>query len=150
MADDKKAGTSELALEIAKALKEGIKEGLEVGQAYAARQVADSRRRTVVNESTGAQCPDCKQPVFTLTGPACKGKHRKAVVFPRFSPEFFNGVGINGVWYKSNSYGHAITIPEDSNIEDELRRWDDNEESMKTQRKRQVQDYNSNFMKRSH
>jgi hypothetical protein len=57
----------------------------------------------------GPKCNECKQLLK-----ACNGEHESIVVYPVKYPEFgvwFRGVGINGVWYRSDNPGQFVTVP---------------------------------------
>ena len=59
--------------------------------------------------AAGPKCSACKQ-----LAAACKGEHEEMVVYPTKYPEFgvwFRGVGINGVWYRSDNPGQLVTVP---------------------------------------
>jgi len=84
--------------------------------------------------SAGGHCHQCKQ--YKV---ACKGKHRQAVVFPR-NPNYANdfpGVKLNGRVYRSNSYGHQVTVPHDCNIEYMVAEWERNEDELKLGKQKQ-------------
>ncbi len=80
------------------------------------------------------QCNDCGQ-----VRKACRGKHRKAVVFPRnpMRERWFQGVFINGICYRSDFAGQPITVPADCNIEYMMDKWEENEEALITGRVKQ-------------
>lgn len=59
--------------------------------------------------ANGPKCHVCKQ----LTK-ACNGEHEDIVVYPSKYPEFgawFRGVGINGIWYRSDNAGQTVSVP---------------------------------------
>lgn len=77
-------------------------------------------------ELKGRRCGKCRQLVA-----ACKDKHVKMVVYPKSElfADLFPGIAINGVWYRSNSRSHAITIPAESDIPMMLQNFEHREES---------------------
>lgn len=75
----------------------------------------------------GPKCPTCRQLVK-----ACGGKHKAIVVYPEKYPEFgawFRGVGINGVWYRSDNGSQVVQVPEDAadDILQNVRAYEENE-----------------------
>lgn len=79
---------------------------MQMGMA-ANRQVDPRAERAAV--ASGPRCPECKQ-----LQKACGGEHESIVVYPVKYPEFgqwFRGVGINGIWYRSDNAGQLVTVP---------------------------------------
>ena len=74
----------------------------------AANRVVDPRaERAAV--AGGPKCSECRQ---LLRG--CGGKHERIVIYPTKYPEFgawFRGVGVNGIWYRSDNASQLVTVP---------------------------------------
>lgn len=70
------------------------------------------------------KCPECRQELR-----ACGEKHRSIVILPanHHWKDDFQGVGLNGVWYKSSSYEHKVTIPEVFDAENHIAKWETEE-----------------------
>lgn len=114
MSDEKKGGMSQ-----------DVKDAIALSAAMVAEQLKKSETASVRSpRDNGPKCEVCRQYAV-----ACKGKHRRAIVHPgdgHFA-RFFDGVCINGVWYKSDHAGHAIDVPEDSQVENLVQTWLKNE-----------------------
>lgn len=72
----------------------------------------------------GLRCPECNQQVR-----ACKREHRLAVIFPKMAvlEDLFPGIRLNGVTYISGGPDHRITIPKDSDLENQVAAWEERE-----------------------
>lgn len=107
--------------------------GLAVGVALKSNGVGGSgnQARSVSplatqDEGVGGQCSECQQQVK-----ACKRKHVQMVVYPR-NPRFerwFHGLQTNGINYRSNGSGHAITVPADNDFPHRLSMFEAEEEA---------------------
>jgi spore coat protein CotH len=70
---------------------------------------------------------------------ACKGKHRKTVIYPQ-NPNYANdfpGLKINGRVYRSNDIGHMITVPFDCNAEYMVAEWERSENELRMGKQKQ-------------
>lgn len=79
-----------------------------------------------------SRCPECKQ--YTR---GCKGKHSKMVVFPKNDEngEWFPGLSINGVLYRSSHSNHHITVPEQNDLASGIYLWEQSERTLRHGRK---------------
>jgi hypothetical protein len=66
----------------------------------------------------------------------CEGKHEMMYVGPQNPRRFgsYPGQGLNGVWYKSPRYGVKIPVPLGVSFKNEIARWEDAEEDLRTGR----------------
>lgn len=99
---DMRGVIKELMAEFAPVLLAGIQAATQAGRPI------DPRAERAASAS-GPKCPECKQ-----LQKACKGEHAQIVVYPAKYPEFgkwFRGVGINGVWYRSDNAGQLVLVP---------------------------------------
>lgn len=92
---------------------------------------ADAKAAVAAHEASLNTCGDCGQKLK-----ACKGKHRKLVVLPRDArtAQWFPGFFLNGVKYRSNHPGHAITVPAESNPESFVEAFEEQEDYIRNGR----------------
>lgn len=96
----------------------------------ALRDAGEGAPRKAGPVNLGAMCSLCLQALK-----ACRGKHRKAIVFPQHTdPKFFQGVTINGINYRSDHRGHLIWVPEDVPVENMVAMWEQGESRFNTAR----------------
>lgn len=134
-ADAKVEAPAKLAVEAPPTTRQMIRELMEeMVPAFAAamqagvlanRPVDPRAERAAI--AAGPKCPTCRQ-----LQRACGGKHKDIVVYPEKYPEFgawFRGVGINGVWYRSDNGSQLVTVPESAadDIIQNVRAYEENE-----------------------
>lgn len=131
MADDKKnekSGDDKMREAIAEAIKSAMVEALPLAAAMATKVSKDHDQASEpepVKAVSNDKCGTCRQMLR-----ACQGKHKRLVVFPREYGQFFTGISINGIKYLSNNSQHQILVPENSNIEHILEKWESNEREL--------------------
>lgn len=109
-------------------------------------QAQPAKRDDGKNHSVGQRCPECSQPGYVNAKEglffACRGKHTRMVVFPAKYTEWFQGVCLNGIWYRSNGHGHLLTVPAENEIGKFLENWDNQEEEYRNGKKIRPSTYN--------
>ena len=136
MADknDKNDIESKIAEGIAKALPAAVEALARVQQEYAKQAKDDAvkaAKDALPKFVAGELCPECRQ-----QRRACKGEHRYVAVYPhnqRYA-KHWDGVGINGVWYRSQNRWHKIAVPADCDIENKIAVWEHEEDQLRTGR----------------
>ncbi len=123
-----------IANAIGKALPAAVEAMIRVqseGAAQAkAKAIADATALIAARPVEG-NCPDCRQ-----VRRACKGQHRQAILFPK-SGRFvksFEGLCLNGIWYRSNNRGHRVLVPAEWDAENMLANWESQEEQLRSGR----------------
>lgn len=79
------------------------------------------------------KCPECRQVFSTPTGGGCQGKHVQMVVYPK-NPrlaEFFPGVILNGVTYRSNHPSELVTVPAQNDIAYSIEKFEESEDNFR-------------------
>ncbi len=119
--------------------QEKLQEMMTMASMAAAQTIANhmkppgpSEAQIAEQVATKQQCADCGQ-----VRAACKGKHRKAIIYPKNEDRarFFQGVRINGITYQSQNAGQEVLVPEDSNVEYMVQQWERQEDVLITGRK---------------
>lgn len=121
MANEKVSPTAVTTDDLKAAIKATVEEVLPAAIAAAKAVGAPVAAKTAPNPADTLRCPDCRQ-----LSKACGGKHRQAVVYLHNAPDmmqYWRGVGVNGVWYRSNHPNHLITIPEGVDAESQAHNW---------------------------
>ena len=113
---------------VADAVRAAVTEAVPLATAMATK-VAGDRQPIALPPLNHDKCGECGQVFNNGRGGGCMGKHRLAVVYPQNEDfgEWFQGVKINGVLYRSNHSQHRITVPEDCNIEHLVQVWEQGE-----------------------
>jgi hypothetical protein len=122
--------TLTLEEQIAAAVGKAIEAALPIAAGVAARSGQEARAAAAPpakRRSLGGKCVGCRQYIT-----ACKGKHRKAVVYPKdpYWARHFQGIKINGVVYCSNNGRHLVTVPEDCSIENDVAKFESKERDL--------------------
>lgn len=106
---------------ISRAIKEALTEAIPLAAGVAAQTTANALPKQAAPVD-GSHCNECGQ-----LKRACRGEHRKVVVYPKQYGNDFPGVKINGAFYRSDHGSHMVVVPKDCNIENIVAGWEANE-----------------------
>lgn len=125
--EEKKAEPT-LSEAVAAAVRETVTQviplAITASQAAARGVAADAAAAKAGN--LGDRCQECRQPVK-----GCQGKHIQMVVYPKNArlADWFPGIKINGVTYRSSHGSQLVTVPESNDIAKMIEAFEESEDN---------------------